>query len=92
MTANLVVTRLDSEPSGVTVPISALDPGNDGEMHVWRFDPESQTVTPRPVTLGAALPDRVTVLDGLAAGEPIVTSGTHLLRDGMRVRPQARLD
>ncbi len=88
----LVVTRLDSEPSGVTVPISALAPGNDGEMRVWRFDPESQTVTPRPVTLGAALPDRVTVLDGLAEGEPIVTSATHLLRDGMRVRPQARLD
>ncbi|PAU75513.1 efflux transporter periplasmic adaptor subunit [Halomonas salipaludis] len=92
MTANLVVTRLDSEPSGVTVPLAALDPGNDGEMRVWQFDPESQTVTPRSVTLGAALPDRVTVLDGLAAGEPIVTSGTHLLRDGMRVRRQARLD
>ncbi|PMR76499.1 efflux RND transporter periplasmic adaptor subunit [Billgrantia endophytica] len=92
MTASIVVSRFSPAPTGVTVPLSALDPGNDGQMRVWRFDPDSQTVTPRPVTLGAALPDRVTVLEGLTEGEPIVTSGTHLLRDGMRVRPQAHLD
>lgn len=92
MTASVVVTQRDAPPSRVTVPLSALDPGNDGQMRVWRFDPETQTVTPRPVTLGPALEGRAAVLEGLAGGEPIVTAGTHLLRDGMQVRRQTRID
>lgn len=41
---------------------------------------------PRSVRLGARLADRVEVLDGLAEGEPVVTSGVFLLDSESRLR------
>jgi multidrug efflux pump subunit AcrA (membrane-fusion protein) len=39
----------------------------------------------RLVTLGRRLGERVEVLSGLAAGEPVVVEGVARLRDGIRV-------
>jgi len=40
----------------------------------------------RPVTLGRRIPGYVVVLDGLDAGEAIITEGTQKVRDGAEVR------
>ncbi|MQX38407.1 efflux RND transporter periplasmic adaptor subunit [Roseospira navarrensis] len=42
---------------------------------------------PRPVTLGQAVGDSFTVLDGLSAGDTVVTRGNERLRPGQPVRP-----
>lgn len=49
-----------------------------------RFEP--RRFEPRKVTLGARLPDRVEVLQGLTEGEEIVASGVFLLDSESRLR------
>ena len=41
----------------------------------------------REVRLGRRIPGYVVVADGLAAGESVVTEGTHKVRDGAEVEP-----
>jgi membrane fusion protein (multidrug efflux system) len=42
-------------------------------------------VEKRQVQLGRRIPGYVVIADGLAAGESVVTEGTHKVRDGARV-------
>lgn len=72
------------------VPVGALDMTAEGEFRVWVYDPEQRTVSPRPVEVGLLGLDQATVIDGLQAGDMLVTAGTVFLRDGMRVRPFER--
>jgi membrane fusion protein, heavy metal efflux system len=78
--------------AGVAVPAAAVQTiGADAIV----FVPEPGTTNAfreRRVTLGPADADRVTVVDGLAAGEPLVTRGSFELRaeaERQGVRPMA---
>ena len=56
------------------------------------FRVEDGKVEKRPVTLGRRIPGFVRILEGLEAGDEVVTEGTHKLRDGSSVEtlpPQA---
>jgi RND family efflux transporter MFP subunit len=80
----------DTEVSGVEVPVAAVfadDASNSEQSYVWVIDPESSTVSRRPVTpLGfSALGVRV---QGIAPGERIAAAGVHSLREGQPVRIQ----
>ena len=67
----------------LTVPRDAVvDTGL--QQHV--FVPAGGHFEPRVVTVGARLADRVEILDGLAAGEQVVTSGVFLLDSESRLR------
>lgn len=90
MTVNVRV-QLDQEamPGGqaVRVPVTALSTLPDGGFSIWVFNPETSEVSERPVLTGNIEGNSVTVLEGVNAGEQIVTAGVNALREGMRVRP-----
>lgn len=70
----------------IMIPASAVFvPEGGTEPHVWVFDAASQTVSPRPVTLGSPRSQGVSVQDGLEFGEVVVTAGANSLRDGQKV-------
>jgi RND family efflux transporter MFP subunit len=73
--------------SAVTVPLRAVTSAPDGTPRVWVVDPETDRVASRRVAVGSILGSDVTVLEGLQAGERVVTAGLGRLRDGMLVRP-----
>jgi RND family efflux transporter MFP subunit len=82
-TVTIWLTSGASEPE-VQVPLGAvLDDGR--KTGVWVLDRATSTVHFRPVKL-----DRVTsetaVISGLSSGDPVVSLGAHLLREGARVR------
>ena len=75
----------DRPQPGILVPLTAVT-DIKGKPHVWVLDRKAMTVQPRPVRIGQARDDRLTVAAGLRPGETIVTAGIHLLRAGEKVR------
>jgi RND family efflux transporter MFP subunit len=72
------------ERTVLTVPKDAVISSPTGRTVFVVVDGVAQ---PRPVTLGAAVGDAFTVLDGLGVGETVVTRGNERLRPGQPVRP-----
>jgi len=71
-------------PAGLTVPQeSVLDSGRQKIVYVETSD---DVFEPRPVELGSAQGDRVTVLRGLEEGDRVVTSGNFLIDSESRIR------
>jgi RND family efflux transporter MFP subunit len=69
----------------VVLPLAALV-GEGGAAAVWVVDPKTSRVSRRPVRLGQYREDGATILEGLAAGEIVVSAGVHKLREGEAVR------
>ena len=67
----------------LSVPLSAVQGGNDGEATVWVFD--DGRVHPVAVEAGEFGAERVPVASGLAEDDWVVVAGGHLLRDGQAV-------
>ncbi|MGY6661278.1 MAG: efflux RND transporter periplasmic adaptor subunit [Glycocaulis sp.] len=92
MTVNVRV-QLDQEslPGGdaVRIPVTALAALPEGGFQVWVFDPDTSEVSARPVRTRGVEGNSALVLEGVQAGEQIVTAGVNALREGMRVRPMA---
>jgi RND family efflux transporter MFP subunit len=81
-----VTLRLASQASRpeVQVPLGAVL--DDGEKTgVWVLDRATSTVHFRPVKL-VRVTSETAVVSGLSSGEPVVSLGAHLLREGARVR------
>ena len=98
MTANI---RMDlskitnDENSHFLLPVSAVFTGKDSPVtskirHIWKFNPETQTVTLANVTVGGIKSQGIEVLTGLEPGDQVVSAGVHFLREGMKVRPWNR--
>lgn len=88
MTANVL---LQSTHAGaiVRLPLGAIAQ-REQQPVVWVADANSATVNPRPVRVGQYGEDGVSILEGLRAGELVVTAGVHKLLPGQQVRlPQA---
>ncbi len=73
-----------AEP-GLSVAQTALFKVN-GQPQVWVVDPQAGKVAARSVKLGELSGDRAAVLDGLVAGEWVVTAGVHKLAPDQQVR------
>ena len=73
----------------LSVPLSALIRAGDAPA-VFVVKPGESTLALRPVRIGPYGPDRVVVLDGVSAGDWVVTAGGHLLRAGQQVAPVDR--
>jgi RND family efflux transporter MFP subunit len=67
------------------LPVSALLQ-QGGEAAVWRVKAQDSRVELVRVRLGAPAGNGVQVLDGLRAGDTVVTAGVHLLSPGQRVK------
>lgn len=77
-----VIVETSHLPDVLTIPRSAVvASGNDNVVFVVH----DGTATRRQVALGTISGDRVVVLEGLAAGDVVVTLGAGLLRDGQAV-------
>lgn len=92
MTAKVIV-----HPSGgigvasdVSIPATAAAADEDGNPSVWIVDPETSTVSRRPVTLGPMAEASVVITEGLNDGDTVAISGVTQLRPGMKVRPWER--
>lgn len=88
MTATILVRLRDPNSQQVAfVPPSALVSAPDGSLFVWLYDPGTHEVTRQRVRAQAPVPEGVPVVEGLAGGEYVVTTGASQLQEGMRVRP-----
>lgn len=69
----------------IEVPATALTSA-DGKPAVWVVDAATMAVALRPVTVDRFTPAAVVVLEGLGAGDIVVTAGVQALRPGQIVR------
>ena len=70
------------------VPLTALYGSTDSQqVNVWVYNPQTQTVSLRPVTTGALTGENsVAITSGLRAGEQVVTAGVTQITEGERVK------
>ncbi len=78
-----VVLTIAEEPNSLVVPSQAVQTGQNNQfVYVIKAD---QTVEARPVTVKRAV-DNETVVEGVQAGETVVTDGQLRLVPGARVQ------
>ncbi|MCQ8181532.1 efflux RND transporter periplasmic adaptor subunit [Methylomonas sp. SURF-1] len=84
MTATVHVHKDEARPVA-SLPLTALTQDN-GKAAVWVFDPPTETVNPRAVTVAGYDSENAKLIEGVAEGETIVTAGVHKLVAGQKVR------
>ncbi|MFD1384461.1 efflux RND transporter periplasmic adaptor subunit [Rhodanobacter aciditrophus] len=93
-TVSLDISAISGRPTHITVPIEAVmrKQSNEGQKQsvVWIYNPVSETVSPRDVTLGDMTQSHIEITSGLSAGEQIVSAGVNSLANDMQVRPWTR--
>ncbi len=71
----------------VEIPVSAtFAPGALDQTYVWVVNDETMTVSQREITTGDLTDLGIKVIEGLDAGEWVVTAGVHYLQDGQKIR------
>lgn len=82
-----VTGRMDiNQRHGISIPASALT-ATDKSPAVWVVDPDSLTVSLKPVEVLRFDPGTVVLSGGLDGGEIVVTAGVQALHSGQKVRP-----
>ncbi|MGH8352804.1 MAG: MdtA/MuxA family multidrug efflux RND transporter periplasmic adaptor subunit, partial [Pseudomonas sp.] len=76
--------RAETLRDALVVPANAVQRGAQGSF-VYVLDAENK-VSRRNVSLGTTEGERVQIVEGLEAGERVVTEGVDRLRDGMSVK------
>lgn len=76
--------KVRTDKDALTVPVGALQQGNQGAF-LYVVQPDG-TAAVRQVKVGARSADRVAILDGVKEGDQIVLEGTDRLRSGAKVR------
>jgi RND family efflux transporter MFP subunit len=77
----------DTAATALLIPLDAVNASPDGAPTAWVVDPDSSRVSRRPIEVGEVRGSNILVLEGLQAGERIVTAGVDHLREDMLVRP-----
>ncbi|OAI01044.1 efflux transporter periplasmic adaptor subunit [Methylomonas methanica] len=74
--------------SGIAIPLSAVYTPQNQPDHplVWLVDEQAATVKSVPVRLGETLTGERVAVDGLAAGQLLVSAGVQRLAEGQGVR------
>lgn len=86
MTCQVTLRVSDSAKHDLAIPLSAVYSPAEGGTYAWVITSDN-TVERRRVKLGDIFGrDMVSVLQGLSAGEQIVTAGVYRLQDGQRVK------
>jgi len=77
---------LDVKRGTIIIPVAALQRSPQGTfVYLVQAD---QTVALRPVSVGPAEGDNLSIAEGLAAGDLVVVEGAERLREGSKVAPQ----
>lgn len=87
MTGSIVATAEHDNQEMLTIPESALAAEPDGSAYVWVVKKPENSVSKRKVMPLGLTGDKVSINDGLEAGEVVVTAGVSFLREGMIVKP-----
>jgi RND family efflux transporter MFP subunit len=87
MTATVKVNFRDfiDVPSAYWIPAAAVVADSNLSAQVWIYD--DGVAVQRSVTVGGMADDRIEVLEGLNAGDEVITLGAAFLAEGMRVFP-----
>jgi len=96
MTVRVSATLADKpdeeELKTFTLPTTAVYADADGQSRVWVVDAETMAVHSRVVTLGPVTGENsIRVMDGLTAGEVVVTVGAKHLTEDQKVREMAKV-
>ncbi len=86
MSAMVTITYRSEENARMQLPAPAVF-ALDGKSCVWVYNPDTQTVDLRNVTVESLLDNGTMVIrDGVRAGEIVVTAGVHAVEQGQKVR------
>ncbi|WP_300030437.1 efflux RND transporter periplasmic adaptor subunit [uncultured Roseobacter sp.] len=91
MVGTVIVSSGEQAAAAMRIPFSAIGTDTGANTFVWIVDETDSSVSARPVSLGDVAGDEVDVLEGLSAGEVIVTAGVSYLREGAVIRPVSRI-
>ncbi|VVN21809.1 Macrolide export protein MacA [Pseudomonas fluorescens] len=69
----------------IELPISVLQEV-EGKTRIWVVDPQTQTVSPRDVSLVSRTDSSVILTNSVKAGERIVSAGVNSLKPGQKVK------
>jgi RND family efflux transporter MFP subunit len=83
-TAISVTLRSAIKPR-IELPLSVLEEV-DGKTRIWVIDPQTQTVSPRDVSLISRTDRTVVLADGVKSGERVVSAGVNSLKPGQKVK------
>lgn len=75
----------ESSNLSVLVPLTAIMPEGENKGSVWRIERETGAIERVFVTLGSSSRDFVEILNGLEAGDMIVSRGVAFLSEGQSV-------
>ncbi len=84
MTASVSLPEEDHR-AGVEIPLTSIM-SHDGKPSVWLLDSSESSISSRPITVEKFSDDHAFVLEGLKAGDKIVSAGVQKLDVGMSVR------
>jgi RND family efflux transporter MFP subunit len=70
---------------GFLIPIAAAFAEADDRFSVFVYDPDTSTVSKRPIRTGGVRENDIAVIEGLAEGDIIATAGVPFLKDGQQV-------
>ena len=86
--ASFAVPRFEGglvELEGFMIPIAAAFAEADDRFSVFVYDPDTSTVSKRPIRTGGVRENDIAVIEGLAEGDIIATAGVPFLSDGQQV-------
>ncbi|WP_028621042.1 efflux RND transporter periplasmic adaptor subunit [Pseudomonas sp. Ant30-3] len=69
----------------IELPISVLQEV-DGKTRIWVVDPQTQTVSPRDVSLVSRTDSSVVLTNSVKTGERVVSAGVNSLKPGQKVK------
>jgi RND family efflux transporter MFP subunit len=70
---------------GFVIPMAAALAEADDRFSVFVYDPQTSTLSKRPIRTGGVRDNSIAVLEGLAEGDVIATAGVAFLHDGQEV-------
>jgi RND family efflux transporter MFP subunit len=79
------VTLSSAVKPRIELPLSALQEV-EGKPRIWIVDAQTQTVSPRDVSIVSRTDSSVIVASGVKSGERIVTAGVNSLKPGQKVK------
>ena len=69
----------------IELPVSVLQEV-DGKSRIWVVDPQTQTVSPRDVSLISRTDSTVVLTNSVKSGERVVSAGVNSLKPGQKVK------
>src|SRR5690606_11877422 len=86
LSAMVTIRCKEEDTQTVKIPLTSLIHLGQQSM-VWIFEPASETVCVRPVTISQILTDGTAVVSsGLNAGEIVLSAGVHSVKEGEKVK------